>query len=180
MSFIPKFKKGDVIISNNGSRPGTVTCVPRQEWDCYQIKYLHNNRSNSFYGCNQTNYELYKDPEMTDIKTLYSFTKADGTVGYGTHIGTNSQNKLLIEEKGTGEIHVLGKEELEEVTPYTFSVKIDSAEYHYVGKPDTLKVGDILITSEASPRLAKVTGLDTKNKTPRALFKGRKLVTEEI
>lgn len=181
MSYSPKFKKGDVIISKNGSRPSVVTSVARGEWDCYNVKYLHNNRTNYFYGNNQNNYELYEDPEMANVKTLYSFTKADGTTGYGTHIGTNSQNKYLIEEKTTHEIHVLSKSDLEEVLPYTFSVEMEGSEYHYVGQPDTVQVGDLLLNTESkSVRLAVVKELDTKNKTPRAKFKGRKLVTAEI
>jgi len=181
MSYSPKFKKGDVVISKKGSRPSVVTTVAMSEWQYYEVKYLHNNRPNYFYGNHQNNYELYEDPQMANVKTLYSFTKADGTTGYGNHIGTNSQNKYLIEEKTTREIHVLDKKDLEEVLPYTFSVEMEGAEHHYVGKPDTVAVGDLLLNTEAkSPRIAVVKALDTKNKTPRASFKGRKLVTEEI
>ena len=181
MSWKAKFKKEDIVISKNGTRPGTVIKVPNCDWQYYTVKYLHNNRTNDFCGYNQDNYELYEDPEMTNIKTLYSFTKADGTTGYGTHIGTNSQNKYLIEEKTTHEIHVLSKSDLEEVLPYTFSVEMEGSEYHYVGQPDTVQVGDLLLNTESkSVRLAVVKELDTKNKTPRAKFKGRKLVTAEI
>lgn len=181
MSWTAKFKKGDVVISKNGTRPGTVINVPDCDWHYYTVKYLHNNRTNDFCGYNQDSYTLYEDPEMANIKTLYSFTKADGTTGYGTHIGTNSQNKYLIEEKTSGEIHVLDKADLEEVLPYTFRVKMDGQDYHYVGQPGTVKVGDLLLNTEAGNlRIAVVKELDTKNKTPRASFKGRKLVTEEI
>jgi hypothetical protein len=181
MSWKPQFKKGEVVISKIGTRPGTITRVPKFDWQYYTIKYLHNNRTYDFIGYNQDNYTLYEDPEMTNIKTLYSFTKADGTTGYGTHIGTNSQNKYLIEEKGTNEIHVLSKSDLEEVLPYTFSVEMEGSEYHYIGQPDTVQVGDLLLNTEAkSVRLAVVKALDTKDKTPRAKFKGRKLVTEQI
>jgi len=76
----------------------------------------------------------YESPEesMAETKTLYSFTKADGTVAYGSHIGTNSSNNYLIEEKGTGEIHVLDPKSIEEVLPYTFSATIAGKETHYV------------------------------------------------
>jgi hypothetical protein len=181
MSWKPKFKKGDIVISNKGTKPLKITYAPEYSYSWYRGKYLHNDRSYEFSTENEKNYTLYEDPEMTNVKTLYSFTKADGTTGYGTHIGTNSQNQYLIEEKTTHEIHVLNKDDLEEVLPYTFSVEMEGTEYHYIGKPDTLKVGDLLLNTEAkSVRVAVVKALDTKNKTPRAKFKGRKLVTAEI
>ncbi len=181
MSWKPKFKKGDIVIYNNGTRPQEVTNVPSYDYGCYYTKYLHNGKSYSINALNQDNYSLYEDPQMTQTQTLYSFTKTDGTVGYGNHIGTNSQNQYLIEEKTTHEIHVLNKEDLVEVLPYTFSVEMEGSEYHYVGKPDTVQVGDLLLNMEAkSPRIAIVKALDTRNKTPRAKFKGRKLVTVEI
>lgn len=181
MSWTAKFKKGDIVVSKNGKKPQMITRVPSYENGYYETKYLHANRSNTIYTYMEYTYELYEDPQMANVKTLYSFTKADGTTGYGNHIGTNSQNKYLIEEKTTREIHVLDKKDLEEVLPYTFSVEMEGAEHHYVGKPDTVAVGDLLLNTEAkSPRIAVVKALDTKFKTPRASFKGRKLVTEEI
>lgn len=117
---------------------------------------------------------------MADTKTLYSFT-VDGKVAYGTHIGTNSSNQYLIEEKGTGTIHVFDKKDLEEVLPYTFSAKMGSSENHYVGTPGALSKGDILLyTGSSTPQIAVVTGVDTKNKSARGKFKGAKLATEAI
>lgn len=181
MGYSPKFKKGDIVVYKNSSRPQKITHVPTYGHGYYETKYLQSNRQNTFYVYMENAYELYEDPEMANVKTLYSFTKADGTTGYGNHIGTNSQNKYLIEEKTTREIHVLDKSDLEEVLPYTFSVEMEGSEHHYVGKPDTVAVGDLLLNTEAkSPRIAVVKALDTKFKTPRASFKGRKLVTVEI
>lgn len=109
---------------------------------------------------------------------LYSFTKDDGTVVYGTHIGTNSQNKMLIEVKGTGEIVVKARKELEEVLPYTFAVKTGSVTKQYIGEADKVTVGDVLITS--TNQIGVVTAVDTKDKTARGRFKGRKVVTTEV
>lgn len=115
------------------------------------------------------------------MKTLYSFSKVDGTVGYGTHIGTNSQNQYLIEEKGTGAILVFDKNKLEEVLPYTFSAKVGNSENHYQGTPGTLEVGDVLLhTDGGGLQVAVVSALDTKNKNARGKFKGVKLVTQKI
>jgi hypothetical protein len=115
-----------------------------------------------------------------DTKTLYSFT-VDNKVAYGTHIGTNSSNQYLIEEKGTGTIHVFDKKDLEEVLPYTFSAKMGTSENHYVGTPGAVSKNDILLyTGSSTPQIAVVTGVDTKNKSARSKFKGAKIVTEAI
>ena len=117
---------------------------------------------------------------MATEKTLYTFKKSDGTEAFGTHIGTNSQNKFLIEEKVTGEIHVLDKKDLEEVLPYTFSAKMGNSETHYIGNPDALKVDDILLcTSGSTPQIAVVTAVDTKNKSAKK-FKGAKIMTVAV
>jgi hypothetical protein len=115
-----------------------------------------------------------------DKQTLYSFT-VDGETRYGSHIGTNSQNQYLIEEKGTGTIHVFGKNDLEEVVPYTFSATMGGKETHYVGTPGALKKGDVLLyIGSTTAQIAYVTGVDTKNKSARSKFKGSKIVTESI
>jgi len=67
------------------------------------------------------------------------------------------------------------------VVPYTFSASINGKETHYIGTPDVLKKGDVLLhTGSTTPQVAVVTGVDTKNKGARAKFKGAKIVTEAI
>lgn len=174
-----KFQIGDLVTKFNGKKPAEV--VWRQESNMqgyYKCVYLESGQSFHNYGVDLKPYE--QETEMTDTKNLYSFT-VDGKTAYGTHIGTNSQNKYLIEEKTTGAIHVLDKDQLEEVVPYTFSASINGKETHYIGTPDVLKKGDILLhTGSATPQVAVVTGVDTKNKGARSKFKGAKIVTEAI
>lgn len=176
-----KFKVGDVIISKHGKYPLKVIRI--NSWEDYILSYLHNDEPHLVHKLNiEANYELYNpsESESTMTNTLYTFKKSDGTDAFGTHIGTNSQNKFLIEEKVTGEIHVLDKKDLEEVLPYTFSAKMGNSENHYIGTPDTLKVDDILLcTSGSTPQIAVVTAVDTKNKSAKK-FKGAKLATEAI
>lgn len=117
---------------------------------------------------------------MAQIKTLYSFT-INGNTAYGTHIGTNSQNQYLIEEKGTGKIHVFDKKDLEEVVPYTFSAKMANSENHYIGTPGSIAKDDILLyTGSSTPQIAVVTAVDTKSKSARSRFNGAKIVTQPI
>jgi hypothetical protein len=172
------FKVGDVIVSKHGSKPSVVENVPSGDYGNYVLRYLHNGRNNYVDRYNASNYSLVDSEPETMTQTLYSFIKADGTTSYGTHIGTNSKNQLLIEEKGTGTIHTFDKKDLEEVLPYTFSAKFNNSETHFVGTPDTLKVGDYLLSS-SGVQLYVVTALDTKEKNAKK-FKGVKLVTQEI
>jgi len=174
-----QFNLGDIVTKQYGKKPAEVTYAPSYSGGQFTCRYLESKQT--FYA---RDYELKlyeEETEMTaDTKTLYSFT-VDGKTAYGTHIGTNSQNQYLIEEKGTGSIHVFDKKDLEEVVPYTFSASINGKETHYIGTPDVLKKGDVLLhTGSTTPQVAVVTGVDTKNKGARAKFKGAKIVTEAI
>lgn len=174
-----QFNVGDIVTKQYGKKPAKITYVSDYgNKGYYTCKYLHSNQSFSVYG---TELKLYtEETEMSDTKTLYSFT-VDDKVAYGTHIGTNSSNQYLIEEKGTGTIHVFDKKDLEEVLPYTFSAKMGTSENHYVGTPGAVSKGDILLyTGSITPQIAVVTGVDTKNKSARSKFKGAKLATEAI
>jgi hypothetical protein len=173
------FNVGDIVTKQYGKKPAEVTYAPSYSGGQFTCRYLESKQT--FYA---RDYELKlydEETEMTsDTKTLYSFT-VDGTVAYGTHIGTNSSNQYLIEEKGTGKIHVFDKKDLEEVVPYTFSATMGGKETHYVGTPGALKKNDVLLyTGSSTPQVAVVTGVDTKNKSARSKFKGAKIVTEAI
>jgi hypothetical protein len=173
-----QFNIGDIVTKKRGKKPAEIISKGWYTEDSWNCRYLHSKQSFVEYASDLKLYE--EETEMADTKTLYSFT-VDGKVAYGTHIGTNSQNQYLIEEKGTGAIHVFDKSALEEVVPYTFSAKMGSSENHYVGTPGSVAKGDVLLYSgSSSPQIAVVTGVDTKNKSARSKFKGAKLTTEAI
>lgn len=173
-----QFNVGDIVTKKHGKKPAEIVSRGWYSSESWQCRYLHSKQSFTEYA---SDLKLYtEETEMADTKTLYSFT-VDGKIAYGTHIGTNSQNQYLIEEKGTGTIHVFDKKDLEEVLPYTFSAKMGSSENHYVGTPGSVSKGDILLyTGSSTPQIAVVTGVDTKNKSARSKFKGAKLTTEAI
>ncbi len=175
-----KFKVGDIVISKKGIYPLKVQFVPEASYQSWELRYLHNNKVNYVEQWNiDENYSLYETSETMTTETLYSFD-LNGVTTFGTHIGTNSQNQYIIEEKGTGAIHILDKSKLEEVLPYTFAAKLSGSEQHYIGTPGSLKVGDILLcTAGNMPTVAIVSAVDTKNKGARK-FKGAKIVTETI
>ena len=173
-----QFNVGDIVTKKHGKKPAEIVSRGWYSSESWQCRYLHSKQSFTEYA---SDLKLYtEETEMSDTKTLYSFT-VDDKVAYGTHIGTNSSNQYLIEEKGTGTIHVFDKKDLEEVLPYTFSAKMGSSENHYVGTPGAVSKGDILLyTGSSTPQIAVVTGVDTKNKSARSKFKGAKLATEAI
>lgn len=179
MAFTPRFNVGDHVSKINGKKIAEVVVVPSYAYHNYTCRYLDN--GGTMYATENKLKIADQDEQSQNMKTLYSFTKEDGSTGYGTHIGTNSQNQYLIEEKGTGAILVFDKDKLEEVLPYTFSAKIGNSETHYQGTPGTLEVGDVLLhTGGGNVHVAVVTAIDTKNKNARGKFKGVKLVTQKI
>jgi hypothetical protein len=180
-----KFKVGDIVISKYGKYPLEVKSIPSNDWQSWELVYLHNKQKKyvPYYNIRE-NYHLYETPENTETMNndiLYSFTlNGESRCRYGIHIGTNSQNKFIIEERGSGLIHILDKDQLEEVLPFTFSAKICGTEYHYIGNPDTVKVGDFLLCTAGNyPSVAVVTKVNTKQKGALK-FKGAKIVTEPI
>lgn len=179
------FKVGDLVIAHNGKRPAQVTYAYNNRTQYgntgyVNAKYLHNNTSVRF-DCSRI--RIYEENDVADSKTLYSLTREDGTVVYGVHVGTNSQNKLLIEVKGTNEIVLADMSQLEEVVPYTFKVRINGRDQHFQGEPGKFKKGDVLIyTGNGADKveIAMVTAVDTKNKGASGTFKGIKVLTEEL
>ena len=180
------FTVGDVVTKLHGKNPATIerevawrrNCEKETYWYC---RYLPPSKGG--FEAAESTLKPYESSEksMSQIKTLYSFTKADGTTAYGTHIGTNSSNHYLIEEKGTGEIHVIDPKNLEEVLPYTFSATIQGKETHYVCQPNAVNKGDYLLyTYGSNPQIAVVTAIDTKNKTARGKFRGKRMVLEDL
>lgn len=182
-----RFTEGDIVVSMNGKRPATVTSTYYNNYNgnmgnggYVYARYLHSGASIRF---DHNKIKLYEDGNMSDTKTLYSLTKEDGSVVYGVHVGTNSQNKLLIEVKGTNEIVLADKSQLEEVIPYTFAVRMNGKNTHYQCEPGKFKKHDVLLYTGGGAdkfEVAMVTAVDTKNKGATTAFKGLKLVTEEI
>lgn len=179
MAFTPKFQVGDIVIKRSGKKPFEITSTPYSVYSSYTGRYLHNGAS--VYAEEQY-IKIYEqeDQEMA-TKTLYSFND-NGKAVFATYLATNSENKYILEVKGTGDIVVKDPKELEEVLPYTFSVKVSGKELHYIGEPGKLKKGDWLIldTGNRGYEIVTVEAIDTKNKTARSKFKGRKITTEEI
>ena len=190
-SYAYKFAIGDIVTKRFGKKTARVVSQPTHPglgrpggdwgWESeYRLKYQHSGLS---FRALQKDLNLHDSTStMTNAKTLYSFTKADGTVGYGSYLATNSSNQFVIEEKGTGAILTFDKDQLEEVLPYTYAVKFGNSEVHYVGKPGCVEKGDIVLSNSGDSNFAvgRVVAVDTKSKSARAKFTGVKLITAPI
>jgi hypothetical protein len=180
-----QFSVGDTVTKLYGKKPAVIehliTWRSTSVNSCWYCRYVPPGKG--CFEAFESDLKLYEPTEtsMAEIKTLYSFKKEDGTVAYGSHIGTNSSNQYIIEEKGTGNIHAFDPKNLEEVLPYTFSATFNGKETHYVCQPDAVKKGDYLLyTNGTTPQIAVVTAVDTKNKTARSKFRGKRLVLEDL
>ena len=170
---------GDTVTKLYGKKPALVENIWGSRATC---RYLHG--SCQSFSCYLSDLKIHEEEiEMTtQTKTLYSFKKENGELGYGTYLATNSAGQLIVEEKGTGVVKTFEKGELEEVLPYTFAVKINGKEIHYIGESGSVSKGDIVLIIEgtSSHVIGVVSAVDTKNKAARSKFKGVKLVTEKI
>ena len=174
-----KFKKDDIVISKKGKNPARVT--ENNSWGGYtNVRYLHNDSHSTLVTDNLI---LYNESEnmTTETPLLYQFKTEDDSTAYGTHIGTNSKNLWLMEEKGSGRVLTIDPKDAEEVLPYTFSVKMRGNTTHYIGEEGVVTNGDVLLyTGGDYPEIATVTAVNTKNKSARAKFTGRRVITEQL
>ena len=170
-------KVGDLIVKHSGTRPLRVTNVYS---GMIYARYIHNNRSAQIYD--YEGIKFYETEEnMSNVTTLYSFKKEDGSIGYGVQIGTNSDNKLVIEEKGSGEIILRSASEVEEVLPFTFDCVDSSGTKHQFSGATEVSVGDMLFHMMKDGFLTvKVTAVDTKFKGNTKKFRGVRLCTESV
>lgn len=82
-------------------------------------------------------HENFPKEEIMTTPTLYQ-TK-DGK--FGTELARNSEGKIVLELKGTGDVIAIDPSDLTEVRPYTVNV----AGGHYEAPKGVLKKGDLLI-----------------------------------
>lgn len=174
-----QFKVGDIIISKKGTKPARVTSAYSGYWYVNAV-YLHNNRSNQFDKSNIIHYT--GDTEtMSNSTQLYSFIKEDGTIGYATWLGTNRAGCWVVEEKGSGTLHTLPKENFTEVVPYTFSINVNGRTEHFVGEEGKVTKDEVLLyTGTNPPVMVVVNGVNTKSKNAKAKFRGARISTTPL
>lgn len=115
----------------------------------------------------------------TTMTKLYQ-TKED-MPRFGIMLATNSAGKLVLEMKGSSEVLAFDKKEVEEVKPYTVSIKFQDSgtEYHYLSRKGDVQKDDLILV-DGNGHMAKVTAVDTKSDRATKELKGRKVVTAEF
>lgn len=179
-------RKGGVYIRPKGTDPVIVT--DRDDYDgSLGVLYFNGNTGKlkpQFMWAtrnhkirNESTIET-KEENMTNTTKLYQII---GTETYGTHIATNSKGAYVLEMKGTGEVVTKGKKELEEVVPYTISLKFLSGgnrqEYAYFSKEGDVSVGDLVIVNGG---MGKITAVNTRSPTATKDLEGTVVVTKKI
>ena len=108
--------------------------------------------------------------------------KIKDTEDFGMVIATDSKGMKVFELKAGG-IKVVKAEDVEEVFPFTFSVSFGKEqEYHFQGKEDDFKVGDLLVYLGGGFNIGicRVTAVDTKSRSATKTFDGYKLEATKI
>lgn len=167
-----RFKVGDSVRLKNGTAEIEVTEVTfsqyRYEWTL-SGKYV--NSDNYVTQRNQNDFVLYDgEKKMTDTTKLYVFKNPNSTSDvdlYGHYLATNSQGEWVMEVKGSGQIIAVAKDKVEEVLPYTISVKFNDSgtTYSYLSEKDKFSVGFYLVKAMSFDgwQIAQVTAVDTKS-----------------
>jgi len=98
----------------------------------------------------------------------------------GIYMNTTSAGDMVL-ELDNGEVMVFKPHHLEEDIPDTFRVKATannySCHYEFPNGVD-IKVNDVLISDSSNVYVVMET--ETKNRNPKGVFKGRRVVTEVL
>jgi hypothetical protein len=87
----------------------------------------------------------------------------------------------VVEEKGSGTLHTLPKENFTEVVPYTFSINVNGRTEHFVGEEGKVTKDEVLLyTGTNPPVMVVVNGVNTKSKNAKAKFRGARISTTPL
>jgi len=142
----------------------------------------------------ETKWDLTDPPKQINI--TWKYAQKEDTVNelyeikfgtetaYGYKLAMNSENKLVMEIKGTGNIIVVNPDDVKEIMPYTITVTSFSgdAQRNYTIEKGKVALNDIVLHMPKGSKtvgLGVVSALDTKVKGA-AQFTGSKLVAEHI
>lgn len=172
-----KFKKGDKVRLKNGR---TMLLVAGYSGNYVCAQYVSSGRFIYEREQDLVLWEEEKEKIMVDNVTLYEVKLDDGLVVLANHIGTNSANMWIMEERGNGKCHFVKSEQVSEVLPFTFSVRLNGKDTHFIGEPANVVKGDVLLyTGNGADdiKIVYVTAVNTKNKSAAKEFKGLRINT---
>lgn len=123
-----------------------------------------------------------KGEKEMNLGKLYQTKEANPR--FGTYLATNSQNKIVLEMKGTGVPELFDASDIEVVTPYTYNVQFNGAgkAYAYLGHEGEVEVGDLLLKTDGTHgiSIAKVVAVNTKSEHADKFFDGVKIATTPL
>lgn len=165
-----RFKVGDSVRLKNGTAEIEVTDVTFGYRNyAWTISGKYVNSDNYITQRNQDDFVLYDgEKKMTNTTKLYTWKDTLSNFDlYGHYLATNSQGEWVMEVKGSGQIVAVAKNKVEEVLPYTISVKFSDSgtTYSYLSEKDKFPVGFYLVKALHSDgwQIAQVTAVDTKS-----------------
>lgn len=172
------FAPGDKVLKANGKKTLTVTSV---SGNYVYSRYDHSGQASYDHYAN-LKYVEEDTPAMAKDAIYKLNLDTDQTI-FANYRGTDSTGNWLMERIGDGGgIIIVAKEKCEEVLPFTFSVRMNGREQHFVGEAGKLKKGDILLYTAGGVdnfAFAIVKNVDTKHKGARA-WEGVRVLTEAI
>jgi hypothetical protein len=190
-----KFSVGDSVRLRHGR---AMMKIVKTRGHAVQADYVSRTRA-GYAGClkwrPESDFVFYSTPNNdetvieteernTDMKNKLYQTR-EATPRFGTMLAVNSQGKLVLEMKGTGEVLAFDKNEVDVVMPYTFGIRFpnNGTEYHYLGVEGDVEVGDYVILDNSpvgKSEIARVTSVNTRSEAATVAFKGVKLLTKRI
>ncbi|MCA1806378.1 MAG: hypothetical protein LC687_00660 [Actinobacteria bacterium] len=189
---LPQFKVGDIVRLNRGWTPMVVLAI--EEDGKLLAKYANsasfpvclwdyqNPRLAAQYDRHFSGYTAWDGKPIA--KEHFIMTRRYRTISEPTESGVylnNTSTGLMVLEMDNGRVISFQPHQLEEDIPNTFSVKALNNSYncHYiVPNGVSMSKGDMLISD--SGNVYVVTKLDTKNRTPKGVFKGSRVITESL
>lgn len=200
------FQIGDVVRLRTGEQPIVITEVDEsnfsikgfylspsvmETWhrDCGDYIHYENSLDDHYVErwelLSKQHSEVPEPQGETIMTTLYQTNEKKPR--FGTKLATNSEGKVVLEIKGTGEVEAFKPEDITEVVPYTVSVEFlegsnsynRSQNYSYITTEGAVSTGDIIFV-EPSGNMARVTKVNTKSRKATKELKGRKVATTEI
>ena len=122
---------------------------------------------------------LYDGPEQMSQKLFQTNEKE---IRYGTMLGHNSNNDIVLEMRGeNGKVEAFKKGDVTEVIPHTVGIKhsAQTQEIHIAVKKDAVQKGDMLV-GMSSGNVFLVTSIDSRNRSPSKGEKYRLITTTEL
>lgn len=143
---------------------------PTNPWECVGVKaraFYENAWKQSIKARRKSALKKPKSKNPRKEKPMSSnpLYKVKSEETYGFVVGKDSRGRLLLEIKGNGNIRAFDKEEIEEVLPYTITVKYNGFTEHYLTEEGLYEKGDILLIQDDDDFvLARVVEVNTRQK----------------